>query len=392
MHKHNHLPARRAICKLARRGLARLSAPWLGALAALAWTAPLAAQEFSVRDLLPAVVVVGAIDAEGRLRGSGSGTIVSPNGTIITNYHVVGDRETGSFVHPERLAAIFMTSRSDEPARFVAVAQVVEGNPQTDLAVLQIVANASFTRIDPAGLNLPSIPLGDSDVVEVGDRITILGFPGQGNREDATDVNNHFFVTLMDGTISGFDRDGAVRSWIRTTAPIMMGNSGGAVIDSNGCLVGVPTRSTWQERNLERMGYLRPINYVPASWLAGSSPRFCRSGSGASSGQPATAARSAGVIFTGQIVDANTGRGISGAVFALLKSTWDPNNPRDEDIAAFGQADATGTFQTQMPAPRGVTFAVLVAAPGYRPLNNQFLVRTDFADHVRFDAPIRLQR
>lgn len=371
---------------------ARCAAVGLVAVAALALTAPLMAQQYSVRDKLPSIVVVGAINSQRSLVGSGSGTIVSPTGTIITNFHVLGDTDTGRLIHPEGLAAIFMTSRSDQPARFVAVAQIVEADPDTDLAVLQIIADPSFTRINPAGLNLASIPLGDSDQVEVGDRIMILGFPDSGNKENAANINSHFFVTLTDGMVSGFDREGAVRSWIRTTAPIMMGNSGGAVLDNNGCLVGVPTLSISKQLNLEKMAYLRPINHIPTTWLAGTAARYCRSTGATAPGEPAAPVRSAGVTFSGKIVDANTGRGIPGATFALLKPGSNQDSPRTEDYVAFARADQAGNFQTVTPVPRGIIYPAMVHALGYRPLKIRFEVRNDFTDHTLFDPDIRLQR
>jgi hypothetical protein len=381
------------------RRLARARALRLALLAALAWASPLGAQQVSIRDALPAVVAVLAIDAQGNPVGSGSGTIVAPTGAIVTNFHVVGSTETGRLYNPDGLVAIFMLRRSDEPARLVAFATVIEGNPSTDLALLQIVGNANGERIDPSRLSLPSLPLGDSDRLEVGDRITILGFPGTGTSLSATSYDNRFFVTLTDATVSGFDREGATRSWIRTTALIMGGNSGGTVLDQNGCLVGVPTASRVNPDRVEQMGYLRPINYVPASWLAGYPVDYCRAsaaygaGGGAQGGGGAPAPASRGVVFSGQIVDANTGRGIPGAYFAIAHSTWRPGMElREEHLASGAQTDASGYFQTTTPVVRGRSYYVIIAAEGYRPVFEEVHIADNLPDRFRFEQPLRLQR
>lgn len=385
MHKHHH-----------RRTHA--SALWLALLAAIAWASPLGARQLSIRDALPAVVAVLAFDGNNQVIGSGSGTVVTPTGAIITNFHVVGDTESGRLHHPDGLVAIFILRQSDEPARLVAFAAVIEGNPRTDLALLQIIGNANGEPIDPSRLSLRSIPLGDSDRLEVGDKITMLGFPGSGSSLSATGYDNRFFVTLTDATVSGFDREGATRSWIRTTALVMGGNSGGTVLDQNGCLVGVPTAARVNPDRVEQMGYLRPINYVPASWLAGYPVDYCRAGaapgaSGGMQGGIAAPPASRGVVFGGQIVDANTGRGIPGAYFAIAHTTWRPGMElREEHLATGAQTDASGYFQTTIPVERGRSYYVIIVADGYRPVTEEVHIGDNLPDRFRFEQPLRLQR
>ncbi len=80
-----------------------------------------------------------------------------------------------------------------------------------------------------------SVPVGDSDAVEIGDSLRILGYPGIGG---AT-------VTFTNGVVSGFASQTGIgeRSWIKTDATIAGGNSGGAAFDLNGRLVGIPTQA-----------------------------------------------------------------------------------------------------------------------------------------------------
>lgn len=364
-------------------------------LLAFAWAVPASAQDVPIRQLLPSIVVVGTVDGEFNLLGSGSGTIVSPTGLIITNYHVIGSVETGRLYHPDGFTPIFRTMRSDQPAQLWAIAQVVEGNPETDLAVLQIVADERSRPVDPSRLSLPAVPLGDSDGVEVGDRITILGFPGVGNRESSTDVNDRYFVTLTDGTVSGFEREGPARSWIRTSAPIMGGNSGGAALDRNGCLIGVPTASRVIQDRVEQMALHRPINYVPATWLAGAPLNYCQRGTTPSNAGPSASAssQSSGVTFSGQIVDANTGRGIAGAVIAFIRPSWNPDSEiREEDLESMAETDAAGNFYLAQPVTRGQTYTVLIVAEGYRPLVESVEIDHSMPPHIGFGSSIRLQR
>ena len=86
------------------------------------------------------------------------------------------------------------------------------------------------------GLRLPTVPLGDSDAMQLGDRLAIFGYPGIGGET----------VTFTSGNVSGFTGDKNVRShraWIKTDATIAGGNSGGTAVNQAGQLVGVPTQA-----------------------------------------------------------------------------------------------------------------------------------------------------
>ncbi|MEX2236287.1 MAG: trypsin-like peptidase domain-containing protein [Dehalococcoidia bacterium] len=165
--------------------------------------------------------------------GWGSGTIIDPGGLILTNNHVIdpsiGYDEIG-------IGLLEETDRPPEPAYF---AEVLVTDADEDLAVLQITRDNENNEVDPKTLDLPTVPLGDPEDLEIGDAIRVIGYPGIGNLDD--DPLN-VTITVTEGTVSGFlnelDED---RGLIKTDAIISPGNSGGAAFNDDGQLIGVPT-------------------------------------------------------------------------------------------------------------------------------------------------------
>ena len=165
---------------------------------------------------------------------TGSGTIVDPSGIILTNCHVASPREMGMSAPPADRLAIAVTERSDEPPAISYFAEVLATDPRLDLAVVRIVADVRGRPV--RGQLFPSVPLGDSDKLELGDRLAIFGYPGIGGDT----------VTYTSGNVSGFTAESGVRShrgWIKTDATIAGGNSGGTAVDEAGRLVGIPTQA-----------------------------------------------------------------------------------------------------------------------------------------------------
>jgi S1-C subfamily serine protease len=136
---------------------------------------------------------------------AGSGVIVDgQRGFVITNFHVVRNASA--------IEVVLKDGRKFQ-------AQVLGAAPDLDLAVLQIGAN-----------DLPTLPLGDSGKLQVGDYVVAIGNPfGLGQ-------------TVTSGIVSATDRplgEGDSRRFIQTDAPINPGNSGGALISLNGELIGI---------------------------------------------------------------------------------------------------------------------------------------------------------
>jgi len=142
-----------------------------------------------------------------RASSLGSGVIVSANGYVLTNHHVVeaADEIEVALADGKRL-----------------LAKVVGNDPETDLAVLRVNAE-----------NLPAITFGSSDALKVGDVVLAIGNPfGVGQ-------------TVTGGIVSALGRTGlginTFENFIQTDAAINPGNSGGALIDAGGNLVGINT-------------------------------------------------------------------------------------------------------------------------------------------------------
>ena len=179
----------------------------------------------AVGDLAKAVVQIFALDVAGDPVWSGSGTVISASGLILTNAHVVDDRNDDY----EQLG-VATTSRTDEPAQLAYLAEIAAVDYALDLAVIEITSDIDGRPVTEA---FPFVALGDSDQVEIGDELRILGYPGIGGET----------ITLTDGVVSGFtaERSVGARAWIKTDATIAGGNSGGLAVNDGGALVGVPT-------------------------------------------------------------------------------------------------------------------------------------------------------
>ena len=176
-----------------------------------------------------------------RQHNLGSGVIISPDGYILTANHVVDGAD-------EIKVAI---GDNDDDKKFTA--KVVGADPPTDVAVLKIDAK-----------DLPAITLGDSAQLEVGDIVLAIGNPfGMGQS-----------VTM--GIISGLGRHykelGGYQDFIQTDAAINEGNSGGALVDAQGRLVGINTWIKTSSGGSEGVGFAVPINMarrVMQSLIAG---------------------------------------------------------------------------------------------------------------------------
>jgi len=190
-----------------------------------------------------ATVLIIALDTSGDEVNGGSGSVVDSRGYILTNLHVVEDGDT--------LVVAVNTEDQNEPPEIAYLAEMVDWDANLDLALLRVVSLEDGRPL-PTSLNLPAVPIGDSDTLRIGDAITILGFPEVGG---AT-------VTLTRGMVAGFHEDslGHERGWIKTDAEISPGNSGGVAINEAGELIGVPTFVSAEARTLGRIGGLRPIN------------------------------------------------------------------------------------------------------------------------------------
>lgn len=187
--------------------------------------APSGAVGTTTGELARAVVQIHALDSFGDTVWTGSGTFISSDGLILTNGHVVDDRSE----EYDQLA-VATTGQTDEPAEIAYIAEIVAADYALDLAVIQIVSDLDGGRVSE---EFPYVAVGDSDEIEIGDEVRILGYPGIGGET----------ITFTKGSVSGFTAERSVggRAWIKTDATIAGGNSGGLAVNAAGELIGVPT-------------------------------------------------------------------------------------------------------------------------------------------------------
>lgn len=209
--------------------------------------------EVPLADLVRATVQVMQVSG-GVTVGWGSGTIVSSDGLILTNAHVARPEAPGLppglGEDPDQLM-VGLVEEEDRPPVPSYLAEVLTAEGYLDLAVLQITSTVEGDPIDSGRLGLPFVELGDSDLIGLGEELSVLGFPGIGGDT----------ISLTTGRVSGFltdDRAG-VRAWVKTDTDIAPGNSGGLAADRAGRIVGIPTEVAVGP-DFGELGRLRPIN------------------------------------------------------------------------------------------------------------------------------------
>lgn len=162
--------------------------------------------------------------------GSGSGSVIDAQGRILTNYHVI---------EGARNLKVSLGGDKVYPAR------VIGGDPDTDLAVIQI-------DVPKEGLTI--IPIGDSDKLSVGQKVLAIGNPFGLDR------------TLTTGVISGLQRpiravnDRPIEGAIQTDASINPGNSGGPLIDKYGRMIGINSQILSRTGTSNGVGFAIPVS------------------------------------------------------------------------------------------------------------------------------------
>lgn len=161
-------------------------------------------------------------------RSLGSGVIVDADGHIVTNHHVIANADS---------------VRVQLADGRIADVAVVGQDPDTDLAVLKV-------DLEP----LPVMPLGRSDRLRVGDVVLAIGNP------------LGLSQTVTHGIVSATSRGqlgvATFENFIQTDAPINFGNSGGALVDASGELIGINTAIVAKNLGVEGIGFAIPVNMV----------------------------------------------------------------------------------------------------------------------------------
>ena len=184
----------------------------------------------------PAVVNIRAttendFDLWGGFSGStGSGVIISPDGYIVTNNHVVEDSD-------ELEITLFDKRKMD--------AKVIGTDPSTDLALLKIDADRNF----------PYLQVGNSDSLLVGEWVLAVGNPF--NLESTVTAG---IISAKGRNINILEDDYSIESFIQTDAAVNPGNSGGALVNTNGELIGINTAIITRSGKYEGYSFAIPAN------------------------------------------------------------------------------------------------------------------------------------
>lgn len=164
---------------------------------------------------------------QGPRQGFGSGVLVSEDGTILTNHHVIKGADK-------------ITVEMKDQKRFEA--KVIGSDPPSDLAVLKI-----------EGQDFPFLKLGDSDRVRVGDIVLAIGNPlGIGQSVTAGIISAKGRQTTLG--------DGSFQNFLQTDAPINQGNSGGALVNIGGELIGINSQILSRSGGNIGIGFSIPSN------------------------------------------------------------------------------------------------------------------------------------
>lgn len=176
-------------------------------------------------------------------QAQGSGFVVSANGTILTNSHVIttaGEVAPGEQVEPATQVYVEFADGDR------AAATIVGWDPFSDVGVL---------RVDPAAHALAAVPLGDSDSVRVGEPVAAIGSPfGQAGSLSVGVVSA--VGRSIDSLTSRYD----IADAIQVDAPINRGNSGGPLFNARGEVIGINAQIRSESGNAEGVGFAVPIN------------------------------------------------------------------------------------------------------------------------------------
>lgn len=325
------------------------------------------------------VVVADLIDGRLRPTGGGSGVVVGADGSILTNYHVVRDKD-------QRLHDVFIIARSNQTEK--APVLICAGKPSRsklqpdlDLALLKCDMDLDGRQWDARLANWIALPVTKADPLSPGKRLWVLGYPDVGGGG----------LSVDQGVIEGFADD-----YIKTDAPISHGNSGGPVVTDEGTFVGIATEFrtrvtvTGDVVETSKVGLVRPVaaagdltQIAQAGWTP-------REGKTTVELEPtAIEAPAEGVRLGTKITDFANGTPIKDALIMVLRrgisgSKIDMNR-LDDQVLSWGRSNSVGEVHLKQPVPVPGTYSVVVFAKGYQTLIGDNELKLDDQTPLDFD-------
>jgi S1-C subfamily serine protease len=272
---------------------------------------------------------------------------VRTDGVLVTNSHVITNTKTARSYEEIYLSLPADGESASSLARYRLKPLLI--NKEYDLALLRVESDAAGNPL-PKSFTFPTIDIGDSRKVRLLEDLFIIGFPEKGGST----------ITVNRGVVEGKD---ILASWIKTDARVIHGNSGGAAVNSEGKLIGIPTKVVADDQPIDRdgdgfpddyrrygaVGFLRPSHLV-AEMIAklGSNDSENR--------QPSMAPPKVGLSSTlltvrGVVKSAIGGKPIAGALVGLLP-LGEPN-VTESTLLTWGSTNSEGAFKLNKAVPPG---------------------------------------
>ncbi|MGI8964263.1 MAG: S1C family serine protease [Thermomicrobiales bacterium] len=180
----------------------------------------------------------------------GSGTIITEDGFVLTNHHVMDagrlPREVSDYCEDQAprgrgdadwTHTVWLPDARGNPTDPYRMEVVADSTYAEDLAVIRITEHLDGSPLDTASDPFPFVEFGDSDALREPEKIILVGYP----------LNAGDNRRVSEGIFSGWGDNGFGVQWIYTDATISGGNSGGTAVNSEGLLIGVPTQGTFSD-------------------------------------------------------------------------------------------------------------------------------------------------
>jgi len=320
------------------------------------------------------IVVADLIDGKLTPRGGGSGVIVGADGSILTNYHVIHDKNG-------RLHDVFVIGKFSTLDRAPLLQCAGRPNrsklqPELDLALIKCDTDLDGRTWTPSTSGVwATLAEAKSSEVRMGQKLWVLGYPDVGGGG----------LTLSEGEVEGWTGpdNSAGKDFLKTNASITHGNSGGPVIDDKGQLVGIASGyrlefsmnaqqlQTVTER--KQVGLVRPLSTASDLLAIATIGWTPREGHTDIEIQPsAVEAPAEGIRIATRVIDAANEAPVRDALVMVLRpgisaSAIDVNR-LDDQVISWGRSNTQGEVQLKQPVPVPGTYSVLVRASGYEPL------------------------
>ena len=311
----------------------------------------------TLENAMAATVQIGVLDATWQEVGTCTGSIIDPRGLILTNFHCIGDNETGQYNNADGIDNIYVTLNPRNPPKFQFIAQTVEADAGKDIAILRIIATTNGEPLADC-LKLPAISLNMTSKVEIGQKVTSVGYPGVGGDT----------LTIAGGQVVGFDEysmsgQGRTYEAIKYDASDSAGISGGPIINEQFEQVAIAHAGRSDSEKGGKLSLARPIELADELINSADLVRIpgCNGSAAAQLSGPATpedptpvsgddnsATASDSYDIAGKLLDSVSDEPIVSGYVVILKPEYDWSDVDYDDLETYvliaAETDANGEY------------------------------------------------